>query len=80
MKNKKIKDMLQKASYRDNAEKRLKFWAWALNIKEDEIYNLPSVQEAQGSVEAVDIAVRKKFGELLKQPMVMARILGSRLD
>ena len=73
-----IKRMLRKASNRDNAEKRLRFWANALGIKEDEIYNLPSPQEAQGSFEAIDIAVKKQFGNLLKQPNVMARILGSR--
>lgn len=78
MKYKKIKDMLRKASYRDRAKKRVEFWAWALDIGENEIYDLPSVQEAQGSVEAVDIAIKKKFSELLQRPKTMARILGAK--
>ena len=60
------------------AIERLVWWADLLEIDQEQIYALPFPSDATNSVEGVDKAVKRKFANLIKQPKVMAKILGGK--
>ena len=64
--------------YRDKARERLVWWAELLEIDKEQIRTLPFPSDSSNSVEGVDKAVKRKFANLIKQPKVMAKILGGK--
>lgn len=64
--------------WRSDAIEKVNWCAALLEIDKNDIYCLPFPSNAAGSVDGVNIAVKQRFGSLLKKPAIMAKILGGK--
>lgn len=76
-KSKTIRDVLSEP-FRDEAIERARYWVQILEIEADQLLDTLFPSDATGSVDGVNIAVKKHFRNLFFEPRIMAKLLGSK--